>query len=248
MKRLLSYLLSPIHYLFFGLALVVFDPIQRVALRLGGYWPHKVSVDILNFFLTKSLYLLLVRPTWIQPHALPTDRPLIVVANHQSLYDIPPFFWYLRRHHVKFIAKKELARGVPSISYNLRHGGSAVIDRKDSRQALPAIKQFAQYIEQNNYAAVIFPEGTRSRTGVPKSFAPGGLTTLLKYAPSALVVPVSINHSWEIVRYGKFPLGVLLRPTWQVHAPIEPQGSSAEEVMQQVERTVVGAIALKKSE
>jgi 1-acyl-sn-glycerol-3-phosphate acyltransferase len=38
------------------------------------------------------------------------------------------------------VSKKELGQGIPSISFNLRHGGSALIDRKDPKQAIPAIK------------------------------------------------------------------------------------------------------------
>lgn len=135
-----------------------------------------------------------------------------------------------------------MAKGVPSISFNLRNGGNAVIDRKDPRQALPAIKKLAQYIEKNNYAAVIFPEGTRSRTGAPRSFSPNGLKTLLKYAPSAVIVPVTINHSWKLVRYGQFPMEVGVQPTWDVHAPIDPQGRPFAEVFEEVERKVTNGI------
>jgi 1-acyl-sn-glycerol-3-phosphate acyltransferase len=52
----------------------------------------------------------------------------------------------------------------------LRHGGSALIDRKDPKQAIPAIKGL-EYIEKHHRSAVIFPEGTRSKTGKPKAFA-----------------------------------------------------------------------------
>lgn len=112
-----------------------------------------------------------------------------------------------------------------------------MIDRKDPRQAIPAIKKFAEYIEENNYAACIFPEGTRSRNGAPKAFSPRGLKTLLKYAPSAVVVPVTINHSWRL-RIGKFPMAVGVQPTWHVHPYIDPKGRNPEEVMQEAEVAV----------
>ena len=72
-----------------------------------------------------------------------------------------PISCYLKKHHPKFVSKIELGKGIPSVSYNLRHGGSVLIDRKDPRQSLTAIKDFGKYIEENNYAAVIFPEGTQ---------------------------------------------------------------------------------------
>ena len=63
-------------------------------------------------------------------------QPYIIVCNHQSLYDIPPLIWYLRQIHPKFISKKELGRGIPSVSFNLRHGGSLLIDRAKAKDAL----------------------------------------------------------------------------------------------------------------
>jgi 1-acyl-sn-glycerol-3-phosphate acyltransferase len=82
------------------------------------------------------------------------------------MYDIIAMIWYLRRFHCKFVSKK--IRKNPSISFNLRHGGSVLIDRKDSKQAIPAIKGWGVYRKRS---AVIFPEGTRSRTGKPKVFS-----------------------------------------------------------------------------
>jgi len=127
----------------------------------------------------------------------------------------------MRKHHPKFISKMELGKGIPSVSYNLRHGGSVLIDRKNPRQSLPAIMKFAEYIEENKRAAVIFPEGTRSKNGVPKEFQTKGLEILFKKVPSALVIPISINNSWKMVRYGKFPMGLGTHITFTVHKPLK---------------------------
>jgi 1-acyl-sn-glycerol-3-phosphate acyltransferase len=133
---------------------------------------------------------------------------LIIASNHQSWYDITTIGWFLRKIHPKYVSKIELGRGIPSISYNLRHGGSALIDRKDGKQALDAIRQLAEYIETHKRSAVIFPEGTRSKTGKPRHFAENGLKILCKYASSAFVVPITINNTWKMTRWGSFPLGV----------------------------------------
>lgn len=239
MRKILSYILTPIFGLVFFLWLLIFDVIQRIALKLGGYLPHKVSVDVLNLFLTRTLLLLGSHCRFRNPQKLPKDRPLIVVSNHQALFDIPPFFWFLRKHHVKFVSKIELAKGVPSISYNLNHGGNAVIDRKNPEQAIPALEKLGKYIEANNYCVVIFPEGTRSRTGKLKKFHLGGFKALMENAPSALVVPVSVNHNHKIMPKGLFPLGVGYQPTWDVHTPIDPNGRTAEEVLEEA-RKVIG--------
>jgi len=126
----------------------------------------------------------------------------------------------MRKVHPKFVSKIELGKGIPGISYNLRHGGSALIDRKDAKQALSAIRQLGQYIETHKRSAVIFPEGTRSKTGKPRHFAENGLKILCKYAPSAYVVPVTINNSWKMTRWGSFPLGIGTKIKFTIHDPI----------------------------
>lgn len=224
LMKLIAYPLTVIYFLFFGLTLVIFHPIQWLCLNVFGYHAHKKSVSILNWFLMRCLNLLGTRFSFRNPHAIPANKPLIIVTNHQSMYDIPPMIWHMRKHHPKFVSKKELGKGIPSVSFNLRHGGSALIDRKDGVQALSEIAKLGAYIEKNQRSAVIFPEGTRSRNGHPKPFKPMGLKTLLKNAPSALVVPISINNSWKLLRYGKFPMGLNSHLTFDVHEPIPNEG------------------------
>ncbi|UII81393.1 1-acyl-sn-glycerol-3-phosphate acyltransferase [Flagellimonas sp. CMM7] len=241
MQRLFSYPLTILFFIFFGLALIIFHPIQWFCLNVLGYNAHKKSVEILNWVLMRSTNVLGTRYKFENKHDIPTDRPLIIVTNHQSMYDIPPIIWYMRKHHPKFVAKKELGKGIPSVSYNLRHGGSALIDRKDGKQSLTEIAKLGSYVEKNNRAAVIFPEGTRSRNGHPKPFKPMGLKILLKKAPSALVVPISINNSWKVLRFGKFPMGLGSYLKFEVHPPMENTGD-VDTLITEVEKQVTKGI------
>lgn len=234
MKKILAYILSPLYYLFFGLVLVIFHPIQWVAFKLGGYKAHKVTVDWLNFFVTGCLYLLGTKITFTNNHTLPKNTPLIFVSNHQSMNDIPPYFWFLRKVHPKFVSKKELGKGIPSVSINLRQGGSCLINRKDKKQALKAILNFGKYIEKNNYSAIIFPEGTRSRNGVPKRFSENGLKMLVKSAPSAYVVPITVNNSWKFLRYGGFPMEIGVHLMFDVHEPIKADSLEFDQLFNKV--------------
>jgi 1-acyl-sn-glycerol-3-phosphate acyltransferase len=186
-------------------------------------------------------YLLGTRYSFINEQLIPKDKPLIIVSNHQSMNDIPPIIWYMRHYHPKFVSKIELGKGIPSVSFNLRHGGSALIDRKDSKQALLEIAKLGKYIETHNRSAVIFPEGTRSRTGHPKKFQTTGLKVLMKQAPSALIVPVSINNSWKMLRYGKFPYGIGSHLIFRVHPPI-PNTADPEVLIARAEELITGDI------
>ena len=186
MKKIINYLLSAIFLLYFGIVLVLFHVIQVICFELLGKKAHQKSVNALNFFLVYGLYLTGTIPRFTQSTPLPTNRPLIFVANHQSTFDIPGIIWFLRKYTPLFVSKIELAKGIPSISYNLRVGGAALIDRKDPKQALPEIKKVAELINSNNYAVVIFPEGTRSKNGLPRPFASSGLKMLYKFAPELM--------------------------------------------------------------
>ena len=242
MRKLLAYPLSVIYFICFGLALVIFHPIQWVCLNVFGYQAHKKSVDILQLVLIRCVHILGTRITFTNPYQIQTNQPLIIVANHQSMYDISPIMWFMRKHHVKFISKKELGNGIPSVSYNLRHGGSVLIDRKNPVQAIKAIEAFSNYIETTKRAAVIFPEGTRSKTGVPKPFQRKGLMTLFDHIPSALVVPITINNSWKMLRYGKFPLGIGNHIKFTVHKPLKVSEHNASELINLAEKQITGAI------
>jgi len=242
MEKILSYPLSILFYLAFLLMLLLFHPIQWICLNVFGYHAHKKSVDLLNGCLVRTTHILGTTYDIQNRDRLPVGVPLIIVANHQSMYDIPPIIWFMRKVHPKFISKKELGKGIPSVSYNLRHGGSVLIDRKDPKQALPAIKHMGEYIEKYKRSAVIFPEGTRSKTGVPKRFSENGLKILCKYAPSAYIVPISINNSWKLVRFGRFPLGLGNRLTFTVQEPFAIKDIPFAEVMERTENAVVKGI------
>jgi len=243
MKKLLGYILSPFAIIAFFLALVVFQPIQWVAFRFFGYAAHKRTVDILNLCLFRTFYITGDTVTFINKQNLPVGRPIIFLANHQSLLDIPPLIYYLRKYHAKFVSKIELTKGIPSISYNLKHGGGANIDRKDHRQATTEMMKLGERMKANNWSAVIFPEGTRSKDGVVRSFQPGGVAMLLKKCPEALLVPIAIKDSWKVVRYGFYPLNTFISMTWTVLEPIEPGKTPVGDLVLEAENRIKAALS-----
>ncbi len=247
MQKLLAYSLSVLYLIFFGLILFIFHPIQWLCFNLFGYHAHRISVALLNLCLMRCTHVLGTTYSFNSPHNIPTNKPVIIVPNHQSMHDIPPIIWYMRKYHPKFVSKQELGKGIPSVSYNLRHGGSALINRKDNKQALGEIVKLGKYIEEHNRAAVIFPEGTRSRDGHPKPFKTTGLKLLMKNAPSALVVPISIDNSWKMLKYGKFPYGIANHIiAYSVHQPIAIS-KNLDEVIERTETIVVSGLTSFKA-
>ncbi len=245
-----SWITTIIFAIIFLLALFIGDVCLRIAF-LFGYRASQNTIHTLMWVIIQTLKIIGTRIRFNPARCmLEHNRPLIVVSNHQSMFDIPCEFWYFRKFHVKFVAKKELAKGAPSASFHLRNGFHAIIDRKDGNQAVKAITDMAIRAEERKFAALIYPEGSRSRDGKLKEFKLRGLATLLENMPSALVVPMAVDGSWQLVprKYGYIPFG--LRYEMTMLEPIEPNGLTPETVLAMCEaqiRTKIGQESLKTS-
>jgi 1-acyl-sn-glycerol-3-phosphate acyltransferase len=216
--------------------------VQWLSNTIGGYEAHHKSVKVMNGMLVDLTKILGTTYQYKGHENLIKNVPLIFVSNHQSMYDISPLEYDLADYHPKFISKIELGKGIPSVSYNLRNGGSALIDRKNGKQAIEEIKKLAQYIQKNNYSAIIFPEGTRSKDGKPKAFKESGLKVLAKYAKDAYIIPVTLNNTWEIEKWGKFPMYVGAKVTIEYHKPLKVSDYKFEDLFALTEQTVKSSI------
>ncbi len=235
--KLISYILSSIFSIVFVVTLLIFHPLQWIGLKISQD-AHQKVVDVLNLFLVLALRILGNPVRFNNPYKLPENETLIFVANHQSMFDIPAIIWYLRKHYPKFVSKKELGKGIPSISFNLRYGGACLIDRKDRNQALKSLDDFAVNINTKTWSAVIFPEGTRSRDGKVKDFKFGGLKTIINRNPDAKIVPITINNSWKVFKYGKFPFGIFSPIYFDVHEPISLKDKATNDVLTLTEEII----------
>ncbi len=242
MKKLAGYILTPLYHFYFGLLLLLFHPVQVAALYFFGDRARKKTVDILNLCLVKGLYMLGCRIKFSGFEKIPGKRPVIIISNHQSLYDIPAVVWGFRKYYPKFISKIELSKNLPSISINLKHGKSALIDRENGTQAVKEIFKLGRLIQENNYAACIFPEGTRSKTGRVKEFMTAGINTLLRAAPSAVVVPFVINGHSQLMEKGLFPLKFGQKISYTVLDPVEPKELSIDEIVNRVKAAIKKAL------
>lgn len=247
MKKILDYLLSGIYLIYFGICLLVFHVFQVVAFNVFGPDAHKKTVVWFNFFLSHGWYITGTRLSCQQRAEIPEGRPLIFTANHQSMFDIPGLIWYLRKYHPLFVSKIELSKGIPGISYNLRVGGAALINRQDGKQAIMEIVKLGKRIHDTKGAAAIFPEGTRTASASMKPFRAGGLSALLKKAPDALIIPVAIQGTGAFNPTGLFPLTSFSKLTWTILPGIEPKGKTPEEVAELAQKAIQEVLDKKAS-
>jgi 1-acyl-sn-glycerol-3-phosphate acyltransferase len=219
-RRLRDWVFTVPFLLAFGLVLLVFDPLQRI-FRLFGPRPHEIVVAWLQASIVACLRLAGTRFEVERDAGVRPGTPYLVIANHQSMFDIPLIGTLLFTNYPKYVAKRELARGLPSISYNLRRGGNALIDRTQRDAAVAAIAELGrEQVTARGVSAVIFPEGTRAKTGELGRFRSQGTLALLAAAPDAEVVPFAIDDMWRLTRHGLRPVPFGTRVHVSVGAPI----------------------------
>ncbi len=203
--RVLDWVFSLPFLFAFGAILVLFDPLQRLA-RLFGPRPHEIVVGWLHVALVAACRLCGTRLEVERAPGVRPNTPYLLIANHQSMFDIPIVGSLLLTNYPKYVSKRELSHWFPSISYNLRRGGNALIDRADRAQAVEAIRALGGRAQTRGVSVVIYPEGTRSRSGELKPFKPAGVITLLQAAPALEVVPVTIDGSWRLLCHNLLPV------------------------------------------
>ncbi len=94
----------------------------------------------------------------------------VIIANHQSHYDIPLLYGWLGIDF-KWVMKKEL-RTIPGLGIGAERVGHIFIDRANSQKAVESIRAAKDRIKDGT-SVVFFPEGTRSSNGQLKPFYKG---------------------------------------------------------------------------
>jgi len=117
------------------------------------------------------------------------DSPRVYLCNHNSWLDIPAMTAGTG-DGVGFVAKKELGR-IPLLAFWMRAVGCVFIDRSNSTSARRTLEEAARTL--GTRPLVVFPEGTRSKTGKRLPLKMGGMRMAL--LAGARIITVHINNS-----------------------------------------------------
>ena len=161
---------------------------------------------------------------------------VVFCANHESNVD-PPVLFHALHPQLHVLYKAELHK-FPIMGTVFDVGGFVPIDRGDRDKAMASIARGAESLRAG-HSFLIFPEGTRSRTGHLLPFKKGGFIMALE--AQVPIVPVAVQGGRSAMRKGS----ALVRPvrvSVRIGAPIPTAGltmNDRDRLIEQVRREVI---------
>lgn len=153
-------------------------------------------------------------------------RAAVYAVNHASNVEPPIVFDVLHEifPRLRIVYKAEL-RKLPVLVRAFDLAGFVPLQRGNPEQSLPAIDRAAEALREGN-SFLIFPEGTRSRSGELLPFKKGGFILAIK--GQSPVVPIAITGARNAMRKGSpliYPVTVRVR----VAPPVETAGMTMDD-------------------
>jgi 1-acyl-sn-glycerol-3-phosphate acyltransferase len=150
----------------------------------------------------------------------------IFVSNHQGSYDIFLIFGYIGQT-IKWVMKQSL-RKIPLVGYACERAGFIFVDNSSAQAAAKTIKT-AKTKLKDGASIVVFPEGSRTRTGKMDKFKKGAYQMALDL--KLPIVPITINGSFNVLPFHT----KLIHPHKMeliIHDPIETCSIQVENIQE----------------
>jgi 1-acyl-sn-glycerol-3-phosphate acyltransferase len=215
---------------------VMGPPFLLLALATGKPLPlYRVALGGVRL----GLWLSGIKVSVVHAGNILRDRAAVYAVNHASNVEPPILYAVLSDlfPRLRVLYKAEL-RKLPILVRAFDLAGFVPLERGNREQSLPAIERAAAALREGN-SFLIFPEGTRSRTGELLPFKKGGFIMALQ--GRAPIVPVAIAGARDAMKKGS----LVIRPvhvTVRFGRPIETAALTIDDRDRLVAR-VRGAVA-----
>lgn len=221
-------------FIFFWLACIILFPFFLLV------WIATVAFDkrltalhhLTNFW--GSLFLW-VAPSWkvkaISREKVDRNKAYVIVSNHQSQLDIFVAHWLFI--HFKWVSKVEAFR-IPLVGWTMRLNRYIELRRGDKESVTQMMADCERALMQGS-SVFIFPEGTRSETGIMRKFRLGGFTIAKRV--KVPILPVVINGTRKALPKNSLNLGNKCNITIKVLDEI-PYGRFAEMDIEEIAEMV----------
>lgn len=184
-----------------------------------GYYPGKIWSKIVI-----RIFLLAVKVEGREN--IEKGQSYVFVANHQGAFDIFLIYGYLHRNF-KWMMKWQLGN-IPFVGYACRRAHHIFVDRR-SPSTIRRMYEQANDTLKSGMSLVVFPEGSRTKTGEMGEFRKGAFT--LADELQLPVVPLTIDGSYKVMPRNKdFHFVTWSRLSLTIHQPIYPTGKGAQNV------------------
>ncbi len=163
-------------------------------------WKNGKAPRAVQVFWSRSVLWFLLVPIKVtgKEHVDP-KQSYVFVANHQSALDVFAVYGWLP-NNFKWMMKKEL-RKIPFVGTACAVAGHIFVDRSNPRAALQSVELVKKELV-DGISTVIFPEGTRTKTGEMGRFKQGAFKIAMDL--NLPVVPISLSGFYDAMPPGAF--------------------------------------------
>ena len=178
----------------------------------NGKAPRAVQV----FWSRSVLWFLLIPIKVTGEENVDPKQSYVFVANHQSFLDVFAVYGWLP-NNFKWLMKKEI-RKVPFVGTACAVAGHIFVDRSNPRAALQSMDHIKKELV-DGISTVIFPEGTRTKTGEMGRFKQGAFKIAMDMGLP--VVPLSLNGFFKAMPSGQAFANPRARVSLHIGKPID---------------------------
>ncbi|MDU1892922.1 MAG: lysophospholipid acyltransferase family protein [Dysgonomonas sp.] len=192
--------------------------------KFWGYYPP-------HYWSKLACRLSLCRINVIRHAELDPNKSYVFIPNHQGAFDIFLIYGYLNQN-IKWVQKQEL-RKIPFVGKASEIAGHVFVDQSSLKSMKETITKAESQLGEGS-SMVIFPEGSRTKTGKMGRFKRGAY--IIAKEMNLEIVPVTVNGPFDLMKIGTY----LLNPCkleLVVHKPISTENLTEDNMQDFINNT-----------